>query len=142
MARNERSAGFVVFRQPSPDAPREYLLLDYGRHWDYAKGHVEQGEDDLTAAIRELREETGIRDVEAIDGFKHTIEYFFRSKRDGLIRKRVIFFLGRTSSADVTLSHEHVGFAFLPYEQAMKRLTYPSARKVLEAAEAFLATKL
>jgi len=49
MARQERSAGFVIFRCP-PLSSHEYLLLDYGRHWDFAKGHVEEGEDDLAAA--------------------------------------------------------------------------------------------
>jgi 8-oxo-dGTP pyrophosphatase MutT (NUDIX family) len=138
MMRHERSAGFVVYRHPSGQAEREYLLLDYGRHWDYPKGHVEKDEDDLSAAKRELAEETGITDIEVIEGFAHTIVYFFRSKRDGLIRKQVVFFIGRTDASDIRLSHEHVGHAFLPYAAARKRLTYPSARKVLDAAEAHL----
>ena len=52
MARLERSAGFICFRRQD-DAPGgvEYLLLDYGRHWEYAKGHVNQGESDLDAAF-------------------------------------------------------------------------------------------
>jgi bis(5'-nucleosidyl)-tetraphosphatase len=137
MARNERSAGFIVFRQPA-DGTRQYLLLDYGKHWDYPKGHVEKGEDDLSAAQRELAEETGIDDVQVVDGFAHAIQYFFRSQRDGLIRKEVVFFLGRTDERPVKLSHEHVGYDFLAYEPARKRLTYASARKVLDAAEEHL----
>src|SRR5690606_19100752 len=128
MTRLERSAGFVLFRQSSPDAAREYLLLDYGRHWDYPKVHVEAGEDDLTAAVRELREETGITDVQVIEGFRHPVEYFFRSRKRHLIRKEVVLFAGRTGQADITLSHEHVGAVFLPFEPALRKLTYPSAR--------------
>ena len=55
----ERSAGLLLFND-TPGLPRRFLLLDYGKHWDYPKGHVEAGEDDVTAAHRELHEETGI----------------------------------------------------------------------------------
>src|SRR5665213_2893140 len=84
-ARQERSAGIIVFRL-RPSGEREYLLLDYGRHWDFAKGHLEAGEDDLTAAKRELLEETGLREPALISNFHHEISYFFRGRGNGLIR--------------------------------------------------------
>ena len=140
--RLERSAGFIVYVEPDPaHSSRLYLLLDYGKHWDYAKGHVEKGEDDMTAALRELAEETGIADAEPLTGFSHELEYFFRHPKRGLIKKTVIFFLARARDERVELSHEHVGHAWLPYEQALKRLTYKNARAALEQAEAFLAAK-
>jgi bis(5'-nucleosidyl)-tetraphosphatase len=139
MPRRERSAGVVVFRagREADPFPR-FLLLNYGGHWDYPKGHVEPGEDDATAARRELREETGILDATFIPGFSREINYFFRDSRKGLIRKEVIFFLARASSDRITLSHEHVGSTWLPFESAMQRLTYPNARQVLGEANAFL----
>ena len=42
------------------------------------------------------------------------------------------------SGRDVALSHEHVGFEFLPFEQALKRVTYPTAKAVLRAAHVHL----
>jgi 8-oxo-dGTP pyrophosphatase MutT (NUDIX family) len=134
--RQERSAGVLVYRG-KPEAPH-FLLLDYGRHWDYAKGHVEAGEDDLTAAKRELEEETGITDIEIDDGFQHEMTYFFRHKKKGLVRKTVVFFLGRTESKKIQLSDEHVAAEFLPYEKALERVTYPNAKAALKAAKAFL----
>ena len=137
-AKSERSAGVIVFRT---EPPLEYLLLDYGRHWDYAKGHIEDGEDELAAALRELAEETGIRDARVIDGFLERITYFFRKPKKGLIRKEVVFFLAETTRNRVTLSHEHSGYAFLPYEQAVKRVTYASSKNVLRKAHAFLTSE-
>lgn len=134
--RQERSAGFIIFRL-RPTGEREYLLLDYGRHWDFAKGHLEKGEDDITAAMRELYEETGLRDPIVVPNFHHEISYFFRGRDSRMIRKAVAFFLGQTTAADadIKISHEHRGFMFLPFEQAVMRTTYPTARQVLRLAE-------
>ena len=130
--RREFSAGFILFRDT--DAGPVYLLLDYGRHWDYAKGHLEEGETAWQAAVRELREETGIRQVDRVGRFERDMHYMFRSPKKGLIAKTVTYFLGRTKAQKVTLSDEHSGHAWLPYEEAMARLTYDNAREVLQAA--------
>ena len=131
----ERSAGVLVFREHSGQT--EFLLLDYGRHWDYPKGHLEDGEDDETAARRELREETGIAEVGLVDGFSKEIGYHFRSSRKGLVQKTVIFFLGKLpgdDSGEVALSEEHVGYSWEPLGRALELLTFDNARSVLVAA--------
>lgn len=128
----ERSAGVILFRDDA--AGRRFLLLDYGHHWDYPKGHVEAGEDDPTAAKRELAEETGITEVELLEGFAREMAYVFRGRRGNLIKKTVIFFIGRANEETVKLSHEHVGYAWLPADEALAKLTYANARAMLDAA--------
>ena len=136
MAKPERSAGFLIFR--TTNTGRKYLLLDYGRHWDFPKGHVEPGEDLIQTALRELEEETGITDAAVIPGFSHEIKYFFRDKKKHLIHKTVWFGLAQTDTSKIRLSNEHVAWEFLEFDQAVKRLTYPAAKSLLRHAEEFL----
>lgn len=140
MARVERSAGVIIYRTTSGgERTRLFLLLDYGRHWDFPKGHVEQGEDDTTAALRELAEETGITDATLDPTFNHEITYYFRDKKGRLIRKTVVFFLGETKTGKVKLSHEHVGCDYLPFDEAVRKVTYTKARQLLRLAGEHLA---
>lgn len=59
-ARNtaKRAAGIVVLRRLP--AGWQCLLLRAYRNWDFPKGLVEEGEMPLQAALREVREETGL----------------------------------------------------------------------------------
>ena len=132
--RYEVSAGVILFRTR---ANREYLLLDYGSHWDFPKGHIEEGEDPVATARRELREETGIRDARFVSGYLERMRYFYR-KAGEQMRKVVIYFLAETAGVEVTLSHEHCGYAWASYEEALQRLTFKTAKDLLSKAHSFL----
>lgn len=119
--------------------PRQYLLLHYpSRHWDFPKGHLEKGETNMDAARREVREETGLSKVEVLPGFTHAFDYEYRRSDRTRVHKTVTFFLARASTHKVRISHEHRDFAWLPYEQAVDRVTYENARNLLHDAERFL----
>ena len=42
------------------NAEGQVLMIRRFNRWDLPKGHIEQGEDSLTAAMREIEEETGV----------------------------------------------------------------------------------
>ena len=133
-----RSAGVVVFRK---NKAREYLLLHYSAgHWDLPKGHIEKGETSQHTALRELKEETGISKAAIIPGFKETISYRYTEKGEKVL-KFVVFFLAGAKQKKVRLSFEHKGFAWLPFEEAVRKATYPTAKKVLKKAEKWLNEK-
>jgi hypothetical protein len=51
--------------------------------------------------------------------------------------KTVFFFLAQAPNREVTLSHEHKDHAWLPYEQALEKLTYDNAQTVLTQAHTY-----
>lgn len=132
----EKSAGVVVFRRE--DNRVLYLLLKYGwGHWGFIKGHIEKGESEIETVKREAYEETGITDLKFIFGFREKIEYeyFLRGVRR---HKVVYYYLAETTQKDVRLSYEHLAYAWLPYEQALRRITYDTDREVLKKAHRYL----
>lgn len=133
---DERSAGIVLFRQMN--SHREYLVLHYqGGHFDLPKGHLEEGETEREAALRELEEETTIKNIVWIEGYREIISYTY-SKMGKPSTKEVTFFLARTTQKKVAISHEHQGFIWLPYEEAVQKLTFENAKQLLRLAEKFM----
>lgn len=129
------SAGLILFRVV--DGERLYLLLHYPHgHWDLVKGKIEEGESKQEAALRELEEETGL-EAQIRDGFEEQLSYVFRQK-DELIEKTVYFLIAQTDSEEIELSHEHIDFAWLSYNQAEGQLTFANAKEVLKKAELFI----
>jgi bis(5'-nucleosidyl)-tetraphosphatase len=135
MSFREKSCGAVVFKR---NEEVQYLLLHYeAGHWDYVKGQVEPHESEKGTVTRELEEETGITNPRFIEGFREEINYFYRRDRR-TVYKEVIFFLIESKDSNVKLSYEHVGYEWLNYEEAMAKLTFANAKKVLARAHEFL----
>jgi bis(5'-nucleosidyl)-tetraphosphatase len=132
---NEKSCGAVVFAR-TPEI--KYLLLQYeAGHWDFVKGNVEKGETEKDTTVRELGEETGIKDAHFFEGFREKIGYYYK-RQGATVYKEVVFFLMESPATRVTLSFEHIGYAWLTYDSAIKKLTFKNARDVLQRAHQFL----
>jgi len=133
--KEEVSAGIILFNGVEK---RKFLLLNYpSKHWDFVKGKMEKGETPHETAIRETKEETGISEVEFIDGFEEEIEYYFYADNQE-IHKKVIFFLGKTQTTEITLSHEHLDFIWLEFDNALNKITYENAKNLLKKSKMFL----
>lgn len=126
------SSGVVVVHLTANGV--RFLLLRAFNHWDFPKGMVEDGEDALGAAIREVEEETtltGLR-FEWGEAFVETGPY----ARGKVAR----YYLGRTEETHVELPvnpeigrAEHSEFRWVSYDEAMK-LTSPRVRPVINWA--------
>ena len=138
----EKSAGAIVFRIEKGGAL--YLLLRYPssgkakkEYWDLPKGHMEKGEQEKDTVRREVQEETGLEDIQFLDGFREEIRYWFQSKGQK-ISKTVAFYLAKTKQKQVRISSEHLGFLWLGYEDALEKLTYKNAKRIVQKAHNLL----
>ncbi len=130
---DEISAGAVLYlKEEGPEI--KYLILNYSYgHWDFPKGNIEAGETEFETVFREVSEETGIKDIQIIEGFRQQIEYKYR-KKSKLVNKAVIYYLAETKSRQVVLSFEHNDFGWFSFEHALMKLSFENSRKVLRNA--------
>ncbi len=136
--RVERSAGGVVVRRIDQEE-RVLVIRDPYKNWGLPKGHLEEGEDLREAALREVREETGLERVRSgpeID----TIDWYFRSD-EVLVHKFCTFFLMRSPSGEVEPEEEEgiTECVWLSVEAALERVSYDNAREVVRKAGRLLA---
>jgi len=137
--RSERSAGGVVFRR-TEDGIDIALAARRTRRgelaWGLPKGLIEPDEQPEEAALREVREETGLE--AEIDEDLGSISYFYQWDGEG-VRKTVRFFLMHATGGDVEHhDHEMEEVRWFPLDQAAKRSTYRSEREVVLKAVAIL----
>ncbi len=131
----EISAGAVIFKK---NKEVKYLLLQYeAGHWDFPRGAIERDEREKDTVIRETKEEAGITDLKFIPGFRERIFWFYK-KAGKTVYKEAIYYLAGTKTEEIKISFEHTGFQWLPYEEAIKQLTFKNSKKVLEKADKFL----
>jgi 8-oxo-dGTP diphosphatase len=96
--------------------------------WSLPKGKLDPGEDEQTAAVREVREETGASvDVGPDLG---TVDYVVT--KEGCTRpKTVRYWAMRRTGGDFTATEEVDALEWLPLRAAAERLSYARDRHVL-----------
>ena len=137
--RSEVSAGGVVYRR-SDEGVEVVLAARRTRRgdlaWGLPKGLVEPDETPEQAAVREVREETGLEaEVEVSLG---EIRYFY--VWEGVrVRKAVHFFLMRATGGDASQHDDEMEeVRWFPLSVAFRRATYKGEREVLQRAAARL----
>ncbi|MBX6378178.1 MAG: NUDIX hydrolase [Clostridia bacterium] len=110
----QHSAGGVVFRRGERGLELLLILDGYGR-WSLPKGHLEPGETTEEAALREIREETGIEGE--IRGRLPSSRYVFR-QNGKLVEKTVTYYLVEAKAGQVRPQLEEIRSArwFTPDE--------------------------
>ena len=121
--KQEKSCGCIVINNKN-----EVLLIHHNAgHWDFPKGHVEEGETEVETAIREVKEETNV-DVEVNEKYRYTTKY---SPKEDVI-KEVVYFLAKNISNNKEAQLEEVSeVKWIKLEDAIEKITYNNSKEIL-----------
>ena len=112
------------------------LVVQRGPHtrcpsaWETVHGRIEPGEEPEVAAVRELREETGLA---AARLYNLTVQPFYLHLSH-TVQLAVVFVAFVDEPATVTLGEEHQAYEWLPVADAMRRFAWPRERVSLDEA--------
>lgn len=158
--KHARSAGGVVFlRVSAPDtraaaeaaagAPgsrepdvRVLLLQHETGKWMLPKGTIEQGETPDGVAVREVGEETGLRNVRIVADLGEEHYMFFWKAEDTYYDKTVHYYLMEFLGGEEARPQREEGFVrceWVTIAEALDRIKYKETRQVVQRARTALA---
>ena len=107
------SSGYLVFRL---GRPIQFLLMQHANRWDLPKGHLDQGETQAEAALRELREETGIKPNElwTDPNFLFRQQYTVNESKKAKVKELTIYLGWLRTDREIRPS-EHIGFQWFDW---------------------------
>ncbi len=125
--KNTESAGGVVIM-----GNLVLVVSQHGTSWSLPKGHIEQGEDKITAAKREIYEESGITELKLIK----EIGTYQRYKMDKYCKedknefKTIFMFLFTTDQEAIKpVDHENPEAKWIPKDKVAELLTHPKDKE-------------
>ncbi|MFO7760614.1 MAG: NUDIX domain-containing protein [Thermodesulfobacteriota bacterium] len=138
---NPLSAGIIVVR--FLDSVQHYLLLRVFNYWDFPKGLVEEGEEPLEAAIREVEEETALsglyfrwgydfRETEPYGRYNKIARYYLAESKEGKVDLPVSPELGRP---------EHHDYRWVDFAEARKKVA-ERVKPILDWADSLVTSKV
>src|SRR5437660_9990775 len=133
-----RSAGGIVVNREG----RVLVVSQHGTSWSLPKGHIEEGEDALAAARREIYEESGVRELELVGelGSYQRPRIGKHGGEDESELKTIYLFLFRTSEMSLSpVDAENPEARWVEVNRVAELLTHPKDREFfLSVAEKHL----
>lgn len=140
MTKLEISAGGIVYKK-TPHGYKILFVLDPFGKWTFPKGHVEKGEKIKDAALRETREEAGLKDLRVVLDLGK-IDYWFRWKGE-LVHKLVYFFLIEAPFSAQAMPQKKEGISevrWVDLDKALEFSSYKDIRRALKKGIEYLKT--
>lgn len=131
MTEREFSSGGIVVKRVDSDFKILLIKDGYGR-WTWPKGNIEKKETSQDAAIREIGEEVGLKEIRLIDKIDE-VKYFYRLKEKLIFKTVYIYLFEDEGDEDLkVLTSEIEDAKWLSPEEALKRVEYKGAKEVLK----------
>lgn len=133
MTQREFSSGGVVIKKVGSYFKILLIKDGYG-HWTWPKGNIEKTETSQVAAIREIGEEVGLKNITLIDKITE-IKYFYRLKEKLIFKTVYIYLFEATGNERIRILKSEIEDAkWLLPKEALERIEYKGAKEVLKKA--------
>ena len=130
--RQKFGSGVIVFHRDENNNIQFLLVQGYGNFWGFPKGHAENNETHIETALRELKEETQIIEIDILSDVKYRESYLIKRKRGPSIYKKITYFVGEVKEKRAQrLRSEIKQLAWFDLEYA-KQLVVPDKKIILD----------
>ncbi|MDR0724283.1 MAG: NUDIX domain-containing protein [Endomicrobium sp.] len=136
----ETSCGAIVYKIKYNNPVFVLVKTVQGNRWGFPKGHVEKGETEKQTTIREIFEETGIKQLQFDDDFRQEDIYIIDDEKTAKlgykIEKHVIYFLALTNDEETLVydKNEISEITWVDFQKAKELLLFHNSKEVLNLA--------
>ncbi|MGB9823944.1 MAG: NUDIX hydrolase [Candidatus Hydrothermia bacterium] len=139
----EISAGGVVYRETDKGTEILLIAVKDGRTWTLPKGLVEKGEKPEVAALREVKEETGVN-AKLLDFIDKIELWFYQNENGDKVRHhKIVYYYLMEYESGSTEDHDYEvkEARWFPEEEALQKASYPKDREIIKKAVEILRGK-
>lgn len=127
----EPTAGGVVFRRNKAGEIEILLIQDAKNRWTIPKGHIEDGEDAKDTAAREIKEETGLRDVKVMS-WLGKINFRYRRQQSLVLMTTEIFLVQARGKTNELKPEDWMnGIKWFSTAEALDKIEYEDIGKII-----------
>jgi len=137
LSEKQFSAGGIVVKGEKENL-QVLLIKDRFGHWTWPKGHIEKDETSPQAALREIREETGLKKLEIIKEIGRQ-EYWFTQDEKKIFKTVYVFIIRALEEEELKIQTSEIHTAkWYPPQDALNTIEYEGSRQLLEKGIRFV----
>jgi len=128
----EPTAGGIIYRKnPKTQAIEILLIQDAKNRWTIPKGHIEEGEQAKDTAEREIKEETGLKDIKVLD-WLGKINFRYRRQQSLVLMTTEIFLVHANGQTENLRPEEWMnGIKWFSANEALDKIEYDDIGKII-----------